>query len=232
MEREKIGIKGIDSMAEGGIPQGSIIGVCGPPGVGKSIFTLHFLLEGARRGQKCLYISLEEPETNIDRMVSQFSFADEFNKYKNKGKIIIKCMTYPEYEKIYSELFQKIKEDKEINRLVIDSFNVFFAATSHPESLNLNHEVNTRRMINQAFSMLRKKELTTFLILEMQHDSKNCFFYNIPYLVDGMISLDFLELGAIERRIFIPKMRWTNQYKESKAYDIGKNGIVITKENQ
>lgn len=165
-------------------------------------------------------------------MIDQFTFAKEFHKLEKEGKIIIKCMTYPEYEKVYSDLFQKINEDKDIKRLVVDSFNCFFTASFNPEALNLTHEVNIRRMVNQAFSMLRKKDLTSILILEMQQDSKHGFYYNIPYLVDGMINLDFLELGTIERRIFIPKMRWTNQYKESKAYEIGKRGIVVRKESE
>jgi KaiC/GvpD/RAD55 family RecA-like ATPase len=230
MEREEIGIKGFDNMLQGGIPKGSIIGISGPPGVGKSIFNLHFLLSGAKKGQKCVYISLEEPRENIDKMINQFSFANQFYKYEKQGKIVIKCFTYPEYEKIYSELFQKIREDDDIRRLVVDSFNCFFTATFNPEPLNVSNEVNIRRMINHAFSMLRKKNLTTTLILEMQLDSRHGFYYNIPYLVDGLVNLDFLELGTIERRIFIPKMRWTNQYKESKAFEIGKKGIIIRKE--
>ncbi len=232
LERESIGIKNIDEMIQGGLPKGSIIGLSGPPGVGKSIFVLHFLLEGARKGQKCVYINLEEPESNINSMVNQFDFAEEFFNFVKEGKIVIRCFTYPEYEKIYSDLFQKIKEDKKIERLVIDSFNCFFSAVFNPESLNLGYEVNIRRMINQAFSMLRRKCLTTLLILEMQLDKQTRFYYNIPYLVDGIINLDFLELGTIERRIFIPKMRWTNQYKESKSYEIGKKGIEVLEEKE
>ena len=230
MEREKIGIKGVDDMIQGGIPKGSITGISGPPGVGKSIFILHFLLTGAKKGQKCVYIALEEPRSNIDRMISQFDFAKEFQEYEKQEKIIVRCLTYPEYEKIYSEIFQKINEDKDIKRLVIDSFNCFFASSFNPESLNLAHEVNVRRMINKAFSMLREKELTSILTLEMPRDSTHGFFYNVPYLVDGIINLDFLDLGTIERRIFIPKMRWTKQYKESKAYEIGRKGIMVRKE--
>ena len=60
-QRESIGIKGIDSMIQGGIPKGSVVGISGPPGIGKSIISLHFLLEGARHGQKSVYINLEEP---------------------------------------------------------------------------------------------------------------------------------------------------------------------------
>jgi len=227
IERESVGIKDIDEMIAGGLPKGSIVGLSGPPGVGKSIFALHFLLEGAKKGQKCVYINLEEPEGNITNMISQFDFADEFFKFIKEEKIVIRCFTYPEYEKIYSELFQKIREDNSIERVVIDSFNVFFSSVFNPESLSLNNEVNIRRMINQAFSMLRKKGLTSLLILEMQMDRETRFYHNIPYLVDGIINLDFLELGTIERRVFIPKMRWTNQFKESKSYEIGNKGIVI-----
>ena len=227
IERESVGIKGVDKMIEGGLPAGSITGLIGPPGVGKSIFALHFLLEGARKGEKCVYISLEEPIENIYNMVGQFDFAEEFLKFIEKGRIVIKCFTYPEYEKIYSDLFQKIKEEKNIRRLAVDSFNCFFASVVHPEALAIPTEVNIRRMINQAFSFLRRKGLTTLLVLEMQLDRQSGFYFNIPYLVDGIISLDFLELGTIERRIFIPKMRWTSQFKESKGFDITKKGIVI-----
>jgi len=230
MERESIGIGKIDEMVQEGLPKGSIVGLSGPPGAGKSIFSLHFLLEGARKGQKCVYINLEEPEENINNLIKEFDFAEEFFKFIKEEKIVIRCFTYPEYEKIYSDLFQKIREDDNIHRLVIDSFNCFFTSTFNPEALSLNNAVNIRRMINQAFSMLRKKGLTSLLILEMQLDKQNWFDSNIPYLVDGIINLDFLELGIIERRIFIPKMRWTSQCKESKSYEISKKGIVVLDE--
>ncbi len=227
IERESLGIKKVDQMIQGGIPKGAVIGLSGPPGVGKSIFTLHFLLEGARKGQKCVYINLEEPQSNINNMISQFEFADEFNKFIKEEKIVIKCFTYSEYEKIYTDLFEKIKEDKKISRVVIDSFNVFFSASVNQDSINFSHEINIRKAINHTFSMLRRKGLTTLLTLEMQLDRQPRFYYNLPYLVDGLIDLDYLELGNIERRIFISKMRWTNQFKEGKNFDINKRGIVI-----
>jgi KaiC/GvpD/RAD55 family RecA-like ATPase len=227
IERESMGIKGINEMTEGGLPRGSIVGVSGPPGVGKSIFSLHFLLEGARKGEKCVYINLEEPLENIKNMINQFEFAKEFNKFVEEEKIVIRCFNYPEYEKIYWDLFQKIREDKKIARLVIDSFNCFFSASFSPEAMSLGHEVNIRRLINHAFSILRREGLTTLLILEMQPDKQIEFNYNVPFMVDGIINLDYLELGTLERRIFIPKMRWTNQYKESKSFEIDKKGIVV-----
>jgi KaiC/GvpD/RAD55 family RecA-like ATPase len=228
IEREGLGIKEIDSMIQGGLPRGSIVGLTGPPGVGKSIFSLHFVLEGARKGEKSIYINLEEPRKNINNMIRQFDFADEFFELEKKEMIIIKCFDYPEYEKIYTELLERIKNDKRIQRLVIDSFNCFFSSLENPHVLAI--DINIRKMINESFYHMRRNGLTTLLILEKAEEHKDNFYYNIPYLVDGIIRLDFLELGTIERRIFIPKMRWTNQYKESKSYEIGNKGIEVEKE--
>jgi len=232
MERQKTGIKGIDVMLEGGVPSGSIFALSGPPGIGKSIFTLHFLLEGARQSQRCIYINLEEPRSNIDNSLSQFSFAEEFYKYEKKGLIVIKCMEYPEYERVYPELMKKIREDDSIQRLAVDSFNCFFTAVHNPNYLNINTEINVRKMITSMFNLLRKKNLTTMLVLEANSDTNNSFYYNIPYLVDGTISLDFISLGSLERRIFIPKMRWTKQYDSTKPFVITKKGIVIKEESE
>lgn len=227
LKRESTGVKGIDSMIQNGLPSGSVIGLSGPPGAGKSILSLHFLLEGARKGQKCVYINLEEPRKNINNMIREFDFAKEFFEFEKKELIIIKCFDYPEYEKVYTELLERIRGDKKIKRLVIDSFNCFFSSIENPHAISTS--INIRKMITESFYRIRRYGLTTLLILEKGEEKDN-FNYNIPYLVDGSIKLESLELGTVERRIFIPKMRWTNQFKESKSYEIGKKGIILIEE--
>jgi KaiC/GvpD/RAD55 family RecA-like ATPase len=229
MRRLGFGINGLDSMIAGGIPSGAIVGLMGPPGVGKSIVTLHFLLEGARKGDKCVYINLEEPAENIMRMIEQFDFSKEFFKYIDEGRIVIKCFTYEEYDKMYYDIFQKLSEDKTIQRLAIDSFNCFFASYKmfNVQSDEVNYD---RKSVNKAFALIRKNKLTTIMTLESQDNTM--LTYNIPYMVDGIIKLDFLELGVIERRVFIPKMRWTNQFKESRSYEISSAGIDVEIEEE
>jgi len=227
MKRESIGIKEIDSMIEGGLPRGSVIGVSGPPGVGKSIFGLHFILEGARAGQKGVYINLEEPRRNIDKMILGFEFSKEFFEFEKKGLIVIRCFDYSDYEKISLELLEKVYSDKKIERVVIDSFNCFF------DSLENNCSeggINIRKLVNASFKFLRKDDLNVLLVLEKQEVGGG-FGHNIPYLVDGIIKLEYLDLGIVERRVFIPKMRWTNQFKESKEYIISKKGIQLLGED-
>lgn len=224
MKRLSVGIGGIDEMIEGGVPKGSVVGISGPPGVGKSIFALQFILAGARKGQKGVYITLEEPRRNIDNMIDSFEFAEEFREFEKKGLIVVRCFNYSEYESVNLDLLDKVKKDTKIRRLVIDSFNCFFDSL---EDREVSH-VNVRTLINSSFSYLRRETLNVLLVLEKNENSLMNFDYNIPYLVDGLIKLDYLDLGIIERRLFIPKMRWTNQYKESKSYNINSKGIDVS----
>ncbi len=227
IQRESTGIKGIDEMIQGGFPKGGIIAVSGSPGVGKSIFSLHFVLEGARRGQKSVYINLEEPRCNVDNMISEFDFGDEFLKFERKGLIVVKCMDYDKYEKIQEDLFNHIRRDLEIKRLIVDSFNCFFSASA---DFHGRMEVSVRKMIIEIFCSLRREGLTTVLTLERSGEGDG-FNYNIPYLVDGIVNLDYLDLGTIERRVFIPKMRWTSQCRDGRSYEIAGSGVVVGKDD-
>lgn len=225
IKREGTGIIGVDDMISGGFPAGSVVGISGPPGVGKSIFSLHFVLEGARKNQRSVYINLEEPRRNIDNMIKQFSFADEFFDFEKKGLIVVKCFDYNKYEKVREDLFEHVHKDKEIRRLIIDSFNCFFASNHDSKD---SSGMTVRKMIVEDFYKLRRAKLTTLLTLEKDDGDAN---FNIPYLVDGIIVLDYLDMGTIERRIFIPKMRWTDQCKEGRAYEISENGIEVSEDS-
>lgn len=54
------GIPGLDDVLSGGLPAHRIYLIQGDPGVGKTTLGMQFLLEGLRRGEKVLYITLSE----------------------------------------------------------------------------------------------------------------------------------------------------------------------------
>ncbi|MFH0874631.1 MAG: ATPase domain-containing protein [archaeon] len=230
IERIKTGIIGLDWMLEGGLPSGSVIGLSGPAGIGKSLLSLHFLLEGAKNYEKGIYINLEEPRKNIDRIFSSANFGSNLLEHEKNGKLKIMCIPYDEFENIYNDLFTKIREDKKITRLVIDSYNGFFNfhyGTGKGESIA--SKVNLRRLIVESFSLFRREGLTTLLVLEKDPKLLNDFTGLVSFFIDGEISLEYLSFGNIERRIFIPKMRWTCQHDSALPFVISNSGIKVNK---
>ena len=77
MKRElaPTGIQGLDDVLGGGLTQNRIYLVMGDPGVGKTTVGLHFLLEGARRGEKVLYIALSETREEIEAVAESHGWS-------------------------------------------------------------------------------------------------------------------------------------------------------------
>ncbi|HEY9671275.1 MAG TPA: ATPase domain-containing protein, partial [Waterburya sp.] len=64
-ERVCTGIPGLDEILCGGFIPGRSYLVRGGPGTGKTTLGLHFLADGAVKGEKTLFITLEESEAQI-----------------------------------------------------------------------------------------------------------------------------------------------------------------------
>jgi circadian clock protein KaiC len=63
--KAKTGIWGLDNILGGGFTRGHVFLVEGAPGTGKTTVALQFLMEGARAGEKCLYITLSETDSEL-----------------------------------------------------------------------------------------------------------------------------------------------------------------------
>ena len=63
--KAKTGIWGLDNILSGGFSRGHVFLMEGAPGTGKTTVALQFLLEGAKAGEKCLYITLSETEREL-----------------------------------------------------------------------------------------------------------------------------------------------------------------------
>src|SRR5690349_19015708 len=58
--RASTGVEGFDDILDGRLTRNRIYLVEGDPGTGKTTMAFQFMLEGLRRGEKCLYITLSE----------------------------------------------------------------------------------------------------------------------------------------------------------------------------
>ena len=72
--RLSTGIAGLDDILHGGLAKGFLYLIEGNPGAGKTTLALQFLIEGARRGEKGLYISLAESESELRHVAASHGF--------------------------------------------------------------------------------------------------------------------------------------------------------------
>ena len=73
--RASTGIPGLDDILGGGLPKDRLYLVKGTPGVGKTTMALQFLIEGARRGERVLYLTLSESEDEIRQVASSHGWS-------------------------------------------------------------------------------------------------------------------------------------------------------------
>src|SRR6266704_445190 len=92
--RVATGIPGLDDLVNGGYFVASTTLVVGISGAGKSVMALQFIAEGARRGERSLMITLDEPpqEFEIDRHFAQIEAIVE--GFKPRRVVIDSLSTY------------------------------------------------------------------------------------------------------------------------------------------
>lgn len=69
------GITGLDDILGGGVPEGQMYLIRGDPGAGKTTFAMQFMMEGARRGEKCLYVTLAENTAELQQVAASHGWS-------------------------------------------------------------------------------------------------------------------------------------------------------------
>ena len=87
VERVKTGIEGLDKALNGGIPTKNIVLISGGAGTGKSTLALQYLVNGAKMGEKGLYISTEQTKLELYKTGASFGWNLEQLEKSNKVKI-------------------------------------------------------------------------------------------------------------------------------------------------
>src|SRR5690349_2589086 len=73
--QQTTGITGLDEILGGGLPADRLYVVEGDPGAGKTTLALQFLLEGVRRGERVLYVTLSETLEELSDVASSHGWS-------------------------------------------------------------------------------------------------------------------------------------------------------------
>jgi KaiC/GvpD/RAD55 family RecA-like ATPase len=85
MELQATGVKGLDELI-GGIPRGSRNLVTGPIGSGKTVFAMHFLVEGLRGGERVAHDVMDRPWPQARKYYESFGW--DVAKAEQEGRFL------------------------------------------------------------------------------------------------------------------------------------------------
>jgi KaiC/GvpD/RAD55 family RecA-like ATPase len=205
LERIATGIRGLDRLLEGGFVKGSSVLVSGPAGTGKTIFCAQFIWEGLKRGDTCLFITLEERPEDILGDIERFGW--DFTKYIKEKKLYLTYKDPFQITDITSPLLDEIKE-KKIQRVAIDSTAVFGMYYKEPFEI--------RKQLLKLLNGLKDTGVTSLLTSELPEESVTLAKFGVEeFIADGVIILHFLGIGESSyHSLQVRKMRRTKHDKD------------------
>ena len=181
------GIPGLDEILHGGlIPQRSYL-LVGGAGAGKTVFSVQWLLEGRRRGERLLYITLTEPGSDIERNMATFGWQLEGIELldltpigstdENEEEYQVFSPSEVEHGAVWQAIYHAVKE-KRPQRLVIDSVTQLRYLSTD--------EYQFRKKILGLVSFLNRSGCTSLLSFETSELERET---SVGLAVDGLIRL-------------------------------------------
>lgn len=232
-ERVPTGIEGLDQRLEGGLPKGRSILVTGEPGTGKTIFALQFLVEGLKRGEKCMFVTADEGPMDVLEQAASLGW-DLEPQVEAKELSILNAGSYLsslpgagkerqiDIQKAVGDLSSFVSQIG-VQRLVLDPAGPFVLLRD--SSVRIQDQ--TRLLIK----LLRSSMKTTNVLTSygVPRTGERVMHGIEEYLAAGAIVLEMIwKDGQLARSLIVEKMRCTAVKPTQLEFDIEKGrGIVI-----
>jgi len=222
VNNNSLGIGGFDKLLKGNHIRGPLsILVTGVAGVGKTVFALQYIYNGARDGIPGLYIAYEEPANSVRLLAKSLGF-DNFEAFEKEGLITIieQPASKGKITSIRNPL--SIILQKKIKCVVLDSLTLFeFIYSTEPTSF--------RKGLIEFLDYMRSAGVILLATSERRHSSIDNFLHEIPdFLFDGLIVLFRVRKGStFERCVTIMKLRGHDHLLDIFPFSIQKGGIIV-----
>lgn len=219
-ERISTGVPGIDEMCDGGVFASSVSMVVGPAGTGKTLTSFHFIEEGLKNGENCLYVGFEESQDQLLRNAKHFG--KDFESAVDDGSLTI-LTEYPEnkFPNQHIHDLRNIVKEKDITRVAVDPVSAIGNTYTTDE-----YERFTRKLV----SCLKQHGASAVVTISTKNlmETNQLSQSNLSTLTDNILLLKYAETeGSLSRVLSVLKTRGTNHDNRLRQYDITEHGMEI-----
>src|SRR6201997_4323287 len=226
-ERASTGSVGLDDIIGGGFDPDRVYLIEGRPGTGKTTLALQFLLEGVRRGERCLYITLSESERELRAVAARHGWTlegiDIFELVPPEASLDPdqELTLFHPAEMELSETTKHILD----RVLEVNPSRVVFDSLSEMRLL-AQSSLRYRRQILALKNFFVGRRCTVLLLDDMSSHDDDLQLHSIA---NGVITLEQLALdyGAERRRLSVVKMRGKKYRGGYHDFTIQTGGLAI-----
>jgi len=222
------GVPGLDDILCGGLLAGHVFLLEGTPGTGKTTIALSFLIEGASRGEKCLYITMSESDRELrsgaashgwtlNENITVFELVPPesvLDPSHQQSLLYSSDLELGETSKSIVDIFERVKP----SRVVVDSLSEI--------RLLAQSSLRYRRQILALKHFFAQHSATVLLLDDRTSELSDKTAHSI---VHGVVQLEELapSYGAERRRLRITKYRGIRFRGGYHDFTIQTGGVVV-----
>ncbi len=223
-QRVPTGIAGLDEILLGGLPENGVYLIKGGTGTGKTTLGLQFLLEGARRGETCLFVSLSQSTRMIERIAASHGWHLEdiyvhaitpneiLRQQRGKQDVFVT----DEIELVdVADRIRGIVEKVQPSRLVFDTLSFIEMLATAPGRFE--------QELAALVELLGSLEVTSLFVLNEGGSGTT------DMITDGAIELEHLEedFAGLRYRVRVQKIRGSAFRGGHHDFEIVRGGLVV-----
>lgn len=221
------GVEGLDEVLAGGFPQGRLTVITGGPGTGKSLFALESLYRAALKGERGIFVSLEEPASSIRENAATLGW-DLAVLEKKKLLHLVETRLDPRAVRSGDFTLMGLMA-------VIDGFHARLGVSrvviDAPDALlhMLDDPILKRAELYGIHNWLRERRFTTIITVRtVVPDQASSEYDLLEYMCDCAIKLDLrVKRQVATRRLRVLKYRGSSFGANEYPYGITERGIYL-----